>query len=365
MNPQVQRADFAAALADRRERVYANLQAAVDRISLRSRHLGEAVTSYVRQPGKGLRSCILLLCCSALEGDEERAVPAAAAVELFHVWTLVHDDIIDRDDLRRGRPTVHAALAKRAQSDLGVSGDTAAHYGLTQALLAGDLQQGWSATLLTDSATRRGVSPELVLNLIAELFGTVETHLVDGESLDVQFSLEDLANVTEAETLDMIQKKTGALYAFAATAGACIGLDSWQPENAYVTALASFGRNCGIAFQLQDDVLGVIGDESVTGKPVGSDVREGKRTPIVWESLRNATAAQRREILETLGNRDATNGQVARVTGLLQELGGVAYARSLALTHIAEAHACLARIPESPSRNLLHALADYVLERDS
>lgn len=361
----MQRAEFTAALAERRECVYAYLQSAVDRISLRSRHLGEAVASYVRQPGKGLRSCILLLSCSAMEGEEERAIPAAAAVELFHVWTLVHDDIIDRDDLRRGKPTVHAALAKRAQSDLGVTGEAAAHYGLTQALLAGDLQQGWSATLLTDAATQRGVSAHLVLHLIADLFGNVETQLVDGESLDVQFSLEELANVTEAETLDMIQKKTGALYAFAATAGACIGLDAWQPENAYVTALASFGRNCGIAFQLQDDVLGVIGDEAVTGKPVGSDVREGKRTPIVWETLRNATATQRGEILQTLGNRAASEAQVARVSVLLQELGGVAYARSLAQSHIAEAHACLARLPDSPSRNLLHALAGYVLERDS
>ena len=182
MSPNDPRAELAAALAARRQHVYDYLQAAFDRISLQSLHLGEAVASYVRQPGKGLRSGILLLCCGATGGEEERAIPAAAAVELFHVWTLVHDDIIDQDDVRRGKPTVHAAFVKRAQDEMGVIGDAAAHYGLTQALLAGDLQQGWSAALLTETATKQGVSANLVLHLVAELFGSVETRLVDGEA---------------------------------------------------------------------------------------------------------------------------------------------------------------------------------------
>ena len=365
MSTQTPRVEFEAALAARRRHVYDYLQAAIDRISLQSLHLGEAVASYVRQPGKGLRSGILLLCCGATGGEEERAIPAAAAVELFHVWTLVHDDIIDQDDVRRGKPTVHAAFVKRAQDELGVTGAAAAHYGLTQALLAGDLQQGWSAALLTETATKQGVSANLVLHLVAELFGSVETRLVDGEALDVQFSLEPLANVTEADTLDMMQKKTGALYAYAATAGACIGLDGWQPDDPVVAALASFGRNCGIAFQLQDDVLGVVGDAAVTGKPVGSDIREGKRTLIVWAALRNATPAQRGAILSTLGNRATSDEQVEYATRLLQDLGGIAYARLHAQAYIAEAQACLATVPQSSYRHLLHSLADFVLERDS
>ena len=364
MTADTARTQLAEALASRRRRVYAYLHAAVDRSSLQSLHLGEAIASYVQQPGKGLRSSILLFSCGALGGDEDRAIPAAAAVELFHVWTLVHDDIIDQDDLRRGRPTVHAGFAERARRDLGLSGADAAHYGLTQALLAGDIQQGWSAALLTEAATKQGVSADLVLHLIAELFGSVETNLVDGEALDMQFSQQPLDEIAEQDILDMMQKKTGALYAFAATAGACIGLDAWQPDEPVVAALTDFARNCGVAFQLQDDVLGIVGDSAATGKPVGSDIREGKRTLIVWAALQNATAAQREQLLSVLGSRGAGDAQVENMTRLLQDLGGVAFARSLAQAYIARAHSQLACVPHPKFRQLLFSLADFVLERD-
>lgn len=352
-------------LSSRRERVYAYLRAALDRNALRSLHLGEAVAHYVQQPGKGLRSSILLMSCGATGGAEESAVPAAAAVELFHVWTLVHDDIIDQDHKRRGRPTVHAEFAARAKHELQLTDTSAAHYGLTQALLAGDIQQGWSAALLTECATERGIDATLVLHLIAALFGPVEAQLVDGEALDVQFSLQDVDSVSEAAILDMMRKKTGVLYAFAARAGACIGLNGWQPDNPVVTALTDFARNCGLAFQLQDDVLGIIGDSAATGKPVGADIREGKRTLIVREALRQASPSQRAELLSSLGNRAALDAQIEEATRLLQELGGVAFARSLALTYIDRAHSNLKHVHRQPYRDLLHAVADYVLARDS
>ena len=155
------RAEFLAEVAVRRERVYDYLLAALKRAPLRSMHLGEALASYVERPGKGLRSSVLLFCSGAAGGDEERAIPAAAAVELYHVWTLVHDDIIDRDDARRGQPTVHANFAKRAKQELRLNETDAAHYGLTQALLAGDLQQGLAAALLSkygDQAGRQRLS---------------------------------------------------------------------------------------------------------------------------------------------------------------------------------------------------------------
>lgn len=365
MTTEIEHAQFLTELSSRRESVYNYLQAALSRNELQSLHLAEAVGHYVQQPGKGLRSSVLLLCCGATGGAEESAIPAAAAVELFHVWTLVHDDIIDQDDRRRGRPTVHAGFAKRAKQDLQLSDADAAHYGLTQALLAGDIQQGWSAALLTECATKCGVDATLVLNLVAELFGPVEAQLVDGEALDVQFSLQDLDTVSQADILEMMQKKTGALYAFAATAGACIGLGAWRSDHPKVRALSDFARNCGVAFQLQDDVLGIVGEAAATGKPVGADIREGKRTLIIMEALRNASPTQRREVLATLGNRTAQDSQVENTTQLLQDLGGIAYARSLAQTYIDQAHSNLAHVHGEPYRQLLHSVADFVLERDS
>ena len=203
------------------------------------------------------------------------------------------------------------------------------------------------------------------MHLIAELFGAVETQLVDGEALDVQFSLLNPAAIAEEDILDMVEKKTGALYGFAAAAGACIGLDAWQPDHPLVASLTAFARNCGIAFQLQDDELGAIGDAEVTGKPVGSDMREGKRTLIVWEALRHANPLQQERLLGVLGNRAATDEQVGQATRLLQDLGGVAYARSLARKYIGQAHSELAAVTQGRYRELLHALADFVLERDA
>lgn len=326
-------------------------------------HLEAAVYSYIRAGGKSLRPAVLLFACGAVGGDEHTAIPAAAAVELYHTFTLVHDDIIDRDETRRGVPTIHTAFAQRGAADLKLDPDTAAHYGLAIAILAGDMQQGWAASLLPDLHRLHGLPAELALNLVSELFRKTQATLINGETLDILQAETPPQDLTEDDVLSMLWQKTGVLYEFAGRAGAAIGLRTADLADEKVQAMAAFAGKCGTAFQIQDDILGILGDPDHIGKPVGSDIREGKRTVIVLHSLAQMAEKERDIVLTTLGNRTATDAQVQQVTHLLLEAGGVERARSLANQYVAEALTYLEVLPETPQKALLRAWASYITER--
>ncbi|MDA1192331.1 MAG: polyprenyl synthetase family protein, partial [Candidatus Poribacteria bacterium] len=161
--------DFFAALAERKKWVYDFLHDERYAAQFSPDHIRDAVYGYLRAGGKSLRPAVLLFSCGAVGGDEKAAIPVAAAVEISHTWTLVHDDIIDRDALRRGVPTVHEAFRRRAEDELGYGANEAAHYGLSIAILAGDMQQGWAVSMLTELADRSPVDPRLALYLIREI----------------------------------------------------------------------------------------------------------------------------------------------------------------------------------------------------
>lgn len=324
----------------------------------------QGVHSYLGAGGKSLRPAVLLFSCGAAGGSEDRALPAAAAIEVYHTWTLVHDDIIDRDPLRRGIPTVHQAVKLQAMKKLGLKAAEAEHYGISMAVLAGDLQQGWTISLLCELVKEKAVNPILALQLILDLEVDVQCALIEGEALDVQYSKLPVSHLTEEMILDMLWKKTGALYQFAGKAGAMIGIDQPNARHPYVEALATFASNCGIAFQLQDDILGIVGDEKKLGKPVGSDIREGKRTVIVHHALRECGADERRFILRTLGQPKASPQEVRRVTKIFQEAGSLAYTAGLAQKYVRKALTSLEVLPMSDYKKLLLSWANYMINRE-
>ena len=358
---------FERELEARRRRVYALIDEPRFGAAFRPDHTRDAIYHYPGQRGKALRPLMLLLSAGAVGGDEDRALPAAAAVELFHTWTLVHDDIIDRDTTRRGRPTVHTAFAARGAADLGLAAAEAAHYGEAVAILAGDQQQGWVYALLAE-LPERGVAPQVALQLIRELALEVETALLEGEMLDVQFSHEPITALSEAAVLDMLSKKTAVLYRFAARAGALIGLDQTRPPAAegerLCRALETFAATCGTAFQLQDDLLGITGDERRLGKPVGSDLREGKKTLIIFHALRNGTPAQIATLQAVLGNPHATPEAVAAAIAALEATGSLAYVRGMAQETIDRAYRALEVLPDTPYRRLLTLWAHFLVARE-
>ena len=329
----------------------------------RPAHIREAVYSYVKRGGKSLRPAMAMLACGALGGDEAQALPVAAAIEVYHTWTLVHDDVIDRDNMRRGKPTVHHEFARRAADEFGWRAEAAEHYGMTIAMLTGDVQQSWAWSLLFEAHLERGLSAEVALRLGQELASQVTPLLVEGEALDVQYAGR-ARQLSEAQILDMLWKKTGALYEFAGRAGAAIALDKADPDIAEAQAIARFGSLCGAAFQIQDDILGLVGDAGALGKPVGSDIREGKSTLLTLKALELADDRQRRRILGALGDDRAGADDIAALAALIRELGGIDYAQSLARGYVEEAQACLEALPENKHRRLLALWAEYLITRE-
>jgi len=325
----------------------------------------EAVTCYFESGGKRLRPAVMLFCCGAVGGDEEKAISAAAAVEIFHTWTLVHDDIIDRDPTRRGAPTVHERFAKKPSTlaRYPLRSD-AEHYGISIAVLAGDVQHGWGISLMTELTQKFGISADVTLTLINELDTRVLCTLVEGEVLDVQYSKEPIGNLSSEQIEDMLWKKTGALYEFAGASGAAIGLNTPDLNHPLVKTLERFTSACGAAFQLQDDILGVIGDEALLGKPVGADIREGKRTVIARESWVRANPKQRRLIEETLGDPHASHDQIYEVTQLFVDLGGIEETARRAREHVERGMKFLDPLPPTKYRDWLADWALLMIERE-
>ncbi len=263
-------------------------------------HLGwadEQLRPAQADAGKRIRPLLCLLACAACGGDPARALPAAAAIELLHNFSLIHDDIQDGSATRRGRPTVWAL------------------WGIPQAINAGDAL----FTIAHQALWRlreRGVPADRILE-VAERFDAACLMLTRGQHLDLAF--ESAERVTAAEYLEMIRGKTAALLAAALGIGA--RLADHPPE-----ALEAFGEALGMAFQIQDDILGIWGDPAVTGKPVADDLRARKKTfPVIhaMERIPEFTARYRDretplevllEDLEASGARAAAEAQAAAFT---------------------------------------------------
>lgn len=328
----------------------------------------DGVLSYLQRPAKRLRPAVLLMACGCIGGEEREsiAIPAAAGVELFHTWTLVHDDIIDNDALRRGSPTVHEAMKARAFATLTNDAQLADDYGRDLAILAGDVQHGWSITAFIDCMQEAGIDPLVILHIIKHLETHVIGMLVNGEVLDIQYGmrdLDDMNDIDEENIVHMLWLKTGVLYEFAGLAGALIGKNSVNFDDEQVVALKNFTANCGTAFQLHDDIIGIIGNEKELGKPVGSDIREGKKTVIVHEALKNASQSERHQILSVLGNKHASQNDISDVTQLFEKLGGIARTKALADHYTNMALPYLNAFPSSKYKELLILWADYMINR--
>lgn len=327
-------------------------------------HIRDAANSYILDGGKFLRAVVLLFSCGAVEGNEEIALPAAAAVEAFHTWTLVHDDIIDQDAKRRGKLSVHEEYRRKAAEVWGLNDLDAKHYGQSVGILAGDILQGWVVSFFYELYRERNVDQDVVLYLINDLNLRVRSLLIDGEMMDVQLPQIPLEGLGEDAIIQMLWKKTAVLYEFAGQAGAMIGLNTDDPTHPLVSALASFTGKCGIAFQLQDDVLGMIGDERLLGKSTRSDINQGKRTLVNYYALKHAKEEQKETLLRVLGNKQATTEEIQEAKILIKQIGGLEYCGRLAESYLKEALAHLDRIPASTYKDLLSIWAEYMIERE-
>ena len=324
--------------------------------------LRSAVRDYPQRGGKRLRPAILLWSCGLCGGNPEQAINAAAAVEIFHNWTLVHDDIIDDDDFRRGRPTTHAALRTLAGDKYGLTGESAAKFGRDFAILAGDLQQAWANRMLLRSV-ENGVAPELAVKLALRMQDFVNRELISGEALDVEFPFIGPEKLTAEQVNRMLYLKTGVLLRFCAETGAMIAMNTTDLARPELVALGEFAANAGIAFQYRDDWLGLYGDQAKFGKPIGSDLAEAKPTLLLINALAALPPTDRDELLGLLGRETYPEAVLERARTLIRNSGAEAWLLHEAEQRLAAARTRLSTLPDNSYRQLLAELLDYLAGR--
>ena len=329
--------------------------------SIEPESLKMAVKSYPSRGGKRLRPALLLWSCGAVGGNPEDALHAAAAVEVYHNWTLVHDDIIDCDEFRRGVPTSHVELRDYAKNKFALETEAAVKYGTDFAILAGDVQQSWAMDLLLRSAGK-SVSVETAYALAVRMQTFLNRGLISGEALDVEFEYRsELPSRNEAA--HMIDGKTGILLAYSAASGAMIGLNTADHKHPMVEAVADYARLVGYAFQLCDDLLGVYGNEKSFGKPLCSDFREGKPTILAMEAFARLDGSGREKLLSLRGKTPSPD-DVEMVRSLLDSCGARQAVTEEANAVSMEAMKKLHTLPKNHYRDLLEDLAVYLLGRN-
>jgi geranylgeranyl diphosphate synthase type I len=257
-------------------------------------------------------------------------------------------------------------VSQHALNELGLDQRKATNYGRDIAILTGDVQHGWSIAMLTDPKLVNHIDAAVVFELIKQMQTTVLTTLVHGEVLDVEFGLknQDILDIPEEKIIQMLWMKTGILYEYSGLAGAMIGKNSADMNDPEVVALKTFCSNCGTAFQLRDDILGITGDEKNLGKPIGSDIREGKKTTIIRAALTHASKKEKKAILDVLGKKDSTLDEISRVTNLLKNLGGIDHTYDLSVEYIKKALPSLDVLKESRYKTYLKQWANYMIERN-
>jgi len=287
-------------------------------------------------------------------------VLAASALEVFHAAALVHDDIMDNSDTRRGAPSAHKRFAE-LHTAARFSGSPAV-YGGSAALLLGDLLLGWSDDLF-DRGTARLASPAAARAGRAE-FSRMRTEVMAGQYLDI---FEENAWATHPESTALTRAHRVIVYKsakYSVEAPLAIGGALGGATAAQLASLRAFGLPLGVAYQLRDDLLGVFGDPAVTGKPAGDDLREGKRTVLIALARTRLPAPVRNLIDELLGDPELDAQQVDVIRSAIRECGAVDEVERIIAHNVTLARDAIRDAPISPAaRDQLVALANTVTSR--
>ncbi|PKB64574.1 MAG: hypothetical protein BZY80_02490 [SAR202 cluster bacterium Io17-Chloro-G2] len=289
--------------------------------------------------GKALRPTLCLFACEALAADTARALPAAAALELIHNFSLIHDDIQDQDVERRHQPTLWRL------------------WGLPRALVAGNGLQSVGDLAILNVAGGE-VPPERALR-VSQILTESYIEMIQGQCLDLDF--ESRTEIVAGEYLQMIAYKTGALIRSGVEIGVLLATDDPVAFNAF----SRFGSSIGRAFQIRDDFLGIWGDQATTGKPAGNDIRRRKKTfPVVF-ALENAGGNSREELLRIYGQEELTDPDVDNVLTILEMVGAQKQSHSITETSAQEALAALDPIAlPAWAKYEAESLVDFLAHRE-
>jgi geranylgeranyl diphosphate synthase type I len=320
-----------------------------EKIAIRAKPIDEALHTYlkVREPtklykasahiplagGKRLRPVMALITCDMVGGNSEKAILFATALETIHNFTLVHDDVMDDDDLRHGVAACHTI------------------YGLSTAILAGDTLFAYAFEMITDSDIDDRIKADLVQNV-----AYVVRKIAEGQQMDINF--EEKETVKPKDYLEMIKLKTSILFGAAAYGGARIGGTNEDEAR----ELENMATNVGLGFQIWDDYLDATASEDILGKPSGSDIRQGKRTLLVIEALNRANSEQRKRLLEILDNKNSDE-DIREAVDIMNECGALSECHRQANQYLEGARKVLLKYPESEARTLFEELLEYMVTR--
>ncbi|QUC64224.1 polyprenyl synthetase family protein [Nitrosopumilus sp. K4] len=296
--------------------------------------LYDAAGHLIVNGGKRLRPYMVMKSCQILGGKVSNAMPAASAVEMVHNFTLVHDDIMDNDEMRHGVPTVHKK------------------FGMPIAILAGDVLFSKAYQVISDSK----ISEKSTIQLISRLAKAC-VDVCEGQLLDIRMA-EQKKIPSQSDYITMIGKKTAALFDVSCAMGAICATDQTKD----IANLSTFGRNLGIAFQITDDLIGVMGDSRITKKPVGNDLREGKKSLPILMAIKMSKGKDKKTILRAFGNPRATKNDLKNAVEAIRRLGIEDNVRNQALKYAKKAEDSLKKYSGS-SKNELISLLDFVVKR--
>jgi len=291
-----------------------------------------------KESGKLIRSALCLLSCQAVGGNKSQAIPAAAAIELVHNFSLIHDDIEDASCERHHRPTVWKI------------------WGQCQAINAGDAMFALAYLALV-RLKEKGIAGEKIVDC-TKVLGRACLELCEGQYLDIEY--ENRLDITVENYLDMAAKKTAALFAVSTSLGACLGGE----DREMVDLFRLFGRELGMVFQIHDDILGIWGDRESVGKSA-CDICQRKKTLPVAYGLDSSRGAARKSLGKLYSKESIEGEDIKEVTKILDDLGARNYAENVAQQYY---HKALAHLDATgldlPSLALLKEAAGFLLARD-
>ena len=298
-------------------------------------HLKEACYHLFGAGGKRVRPYIMRKAYEIFLPKDSKIVPIASAVEILHTFTLIHDDIMDQDAFRRGIPTVHVKWGKNV------------------AILAGDVLHALVFSIIGESSLKPTIKAQLITDFSKSII-----KICEGQAMDIQFESEPSVSVNQY--IDMVKLKTGELLSLAAKTGGIVA--NANPQ--IISSLGEFGVNYGIAFQMRDDILGMTADESEFGKPVGSDLRQGKKTFLTLYALENLTKTLATELVNLMTNRSTSPTDLSRGIALIKESGAIEAAEAKTEHYSQLALQNLSQLPQSSGREHLEKLVEFSLKRE-
>jgi geranylgeranyl diphosphate synthase type II len=284
--------------------------------------------------GKRLRPVFVLLGCDLFSSKAEKALPAAMSIEVFHNFTLLHDDIMDKADIRRGKPTVHVK------------------YNINTAILTGDVMMIQAYQYLLD------YNDPVMIKKLLTIFNKMAFDVCEGQQMDMDFEIRN--DVTIDQYILMITYKTSVLIAAAIQIGALIGgADDSDQRHLY-----EFAKNFGIAFQLQDDILDAFGDEIKVGKKTGGDILQNKKTYLFLKALELADSAQKSILSGYYYDKTSTDDaqKIAEVKKIFEQVNVLEYARQLieAYKDLAISHLLACKISEDSKLQISEYINDMI-----